>query len=183
MDVQAQPHLHPLLSGRFSPSSFDATHVLDDPALTALLDAARWAPSAGNSQPWGFLPARRGDDDHRRVVPHLAPSSAAWALDASALVVTAARLWVDDDIAYSEFADYDLGQAVAHLTIQAQAMGLACHQFRAFDLDGLTACLAPDYGWTIRSIIAVGKGVGSRADRRRRSVADVTGDPWLTRAP
>ncbi|MFW0790842.1 nitroreductase family protein [Gordonia sp. CPCC 205333] len=174
-----QGSLHPLLAARLSPYRFDATHSLDDVALTSLLDAARWAPSAGNSQPWGFLPTRRGDDAHERVVAHLAPSSMAWAVDASALIVTAARLWVDDGIAYSEFADYDLGQAVAHLTIQAQALGLSCHQFRGFDLEGLTDELKPGYGWAIRSIIAVGVAadVGSLA-RQRRSVGDVTSEAW-----
>lgn len=53
--------LHPLLAERWSPRGLDRTHRLDDAALTALLEAARWAPSAGNSQPWRFLVARRGD--------------------------------------------------------------------------------------------------------------------------
>jgi hypothetical protein len=66
--------------------------------------------------------------------------------------VNAARLRVDDShLPHSEFADYDLGQAVAHLTLKAQAMGLACRQFSAFDLDGpaRTLWLHPD--WAIRT--------------------------------
>lgn len=180
METQAQA-LHPLLARRFSPYRFDATHRLGDESLAALLDAARWAPSAGNSQPWGFLVARRGEVNHRRIVTHLAPSSLSWAVDASALIVTAARLWVDESIPYSEFADYDLGQAVAHLTIQAEALDLSCHQFRAFDLDALSADLQPGYGWAIRSIVAVGRAAEPRSvTRRRRSSSEVTTDPWLT---
>ncbi|GAB20075.1 putative nitroreductase [Gordonia effusa NBRC 100432] len=180
MDIEAGPEtLHPLIASRFSPYRFDAAHTLDDAALTSLLDAARSAPSAGNSQPWGFLPARRGDARHARIVEHLAPSSRSWALDASALIVTAAHLWVDEAIAYSEFADYDLGQAAAYLTIQAQAVGLSCHQFRGFDLDGLTVELAPAYGWSIRSIIAVGVAADVGASTRtRRTVAEVTSEAW-----
>ncbi|WP_236654252.1 nitroreductase family protein [Streptacidiphilus anmyonensis] len=80
--------IHPLLAARFSPDKFDPACAVDDEALELLLEAARWAPSAGNAQPWGFLPARPGELDHDRMVPHLARSSARWALDAGLLVVT-----------------------------------------------------------------------------------------------
>ncbi|WP_236654251.1 hypothetical protein [Streptacidiphilus anmyonensis] len=90
------------------------------------------------------------------------------------------RRWVDEPgIAYSEFADYDLGQAVAHLTVQAQALGLAAHQFRAFDLDGLTAELRPAPGWEIVSMLAVGRAVDEPSVARgRRSVADLVTAPF-----
>lgn len=107
------------------------------------------------------------------MLPHLAPSSARWAEDAGLLVVTLARRHVDDTpLLYSEFADYDLGQAVAHMTLQAQAMGLAAHQFRAFDHEGLTKELDPDPGWAIVTMVAVGKAAawasrGPRPAQRR----------------
>ncbi len=172
--------LHPLLAGRFSPSRFDPAAPVGDRALGLLLEAARWAPSAGNSQPWGFFTARPGEPGHARLLPHLAPSSARWAADAGLLVVALTRRHTGDpDIAYSEFADYDLGQAVAHMTVQAQALGLAAHQFRAFDLDGLTAELAPAPGWAIVSMIALGKAAGvAPAPRERRPVADLLAAPW-----
>lgn len=98
---------------------------------------------------------------------------------ASALIVTAARRAGDEGMVYSEFADYDLGQAVAHLTIQAGSMGLSCHQFRAFDLDELTEELRPVEGWCIVSIVAVGVGVGGPpVPRARRSVEEVISAPW-----
>ncbi|WP_042375952.1 nitroreductase family protein [Streptacidiphilus melanogenes] len=173
--------IHPLLGTRFSPTKFDPAGRVDDQALELLLEAARWAPSAGNSQPWGFLAARPGEPAHDQVAPHLARSSARWALDAGLLVVTLTRRWVDEPgIAYSEFADYDLGQAVAHLTVQAQALDLAVHQFRAFDLDGLTAELRPGPGWEIVSMLAVGRAAdGPSLARERRSVADLTTAPFL----
>jgi nitroreductase len=173
--------IHPLLAARFSPYTFDPAGTVDDEALELLLEAARWAPSAGNSQPWGFLPARPAEPVYDRVVPHLAPSSARWARDAGLLLVTLTRRWVDDpEIGYSEFADHDLGQAVAHLTVQAQAMGLAAHQFRAFDLDGLTAELRPNPGWEIVAMLAVGRAAEEpSAARERRSVADLTSAPFL----
>ncbi|MFE0463987.1 nitroreductase family protein [Kitasatospora sp. NPDC058965] len=174
------PGLHPLLAGRFSPYRFDPSGVVDDHALELLLEAARWAPSAGNSQPWGFRTARPGEADHARVLRHLAPSSARWATDAGLLIVALTRRTVDDSaLLYSEFADYDLGQAVAHLTLQAEALGLASHQFRAFDLDALTAEFRPAPGWAIVSMIAVGRAADEPSPARdRRSTGDLRAAPW-----
>ncbi|MFG2537645.1 nitroreductase family protein [Streptomyces sp. NPDC048511] len=172
--------LHPLLAGRFSPYRFDPSAVVDDHGLGLLLEAARWAPSAGNSQPWGFFLGRPGEPEHDRMLPHLAPSSARWAMDAGLLVVTLTRRYVDDsEVLYSEFADYDLGEAVAHMTVQAQAIGLAAHQFRAFDKEGLTKELDPNPGWAIISMVAVGKAAGGQPEgRARHSVAYLRSAPW-----
>ncbi|MEU8435252.1 nitroreductase family protein [Streptomyces sp. NPDC029216] len=181
-DLITPGQVHPLLAGRFSPYEFDPSVKVDDDVLDLLLEAARWAPSAGNSQPWGFLTARPGEPEYERVVPHLAPSSARWALDAGLLIVALTRRHAGDpDILYSEFADYDLGQAVAHLTVQAQSMGLACHQFRAFDLDALTETLRPDPGWAVVSMIAVGKAAGRPSVvRERRTTCDLRSAPWAS---
>ncbi|MFE9422675.1 nitroreductase family protein [Kitasatospora sp. NPDC006697] len=172
--------LHPLLAGRFSPYKFDPAGVVDDRALEVLLEAARWAPSAGNSQPWGFVAARPGEAGHERLVRHLAGSSARWAVDAGLLLVALTRREVGGSgLQYSEFADYDLGQAVAHLTLQAQALGLASHQFRAFDLDGLTAELRPAPGWAVVSMIAVGRaGDDPSPARTRRTTAELRSAPF-----
>lgn len=174
------PELHPLLASRFSPLQFDPAYTIDACRADLLLEAARWAPSAGNSQPWAFFTARRGESDHRRIVPFLARSSARWAPHASMLVVAMAHRRVDDtDWLYSEFAEYDLGQAVAHLTLQAHALGFACRQFRAFDLAGLTEELRPGAGWDVISMIAVGRpAVSDSPVRERRSVADLRSAPW-----
>ncbi|WP_435611560.1 nitroreductase family protein [Streptomyces sp. bgisy159] len=183
-DPEQPSGIHPLLAERFSPTRFDPSAVVDDHTLGLLLEAARWAPSAGNSQPWAFFTARPGEPEHARVVPHLAPSSARWATEAGLLVVALTRRHVDDsELLYSEFADYDLGQAVAHLTLQAAAMGLAARQFRAFDLEGLTEELRPDAGWSIVSMVAVGRAVGAPpGSRGRRTVSELRSAPWSASA-
>ncbi|WP_232234439.1 nitroreductase family protein [Actinoplanes sp. N902-109] len=142
---------------RLSPAGFDRRHTVSPEQMASLIEAARWAPSAGNSQPWSFLVAMRGDPAHERLVRHLARSSARWAPDAGALVVNLAHRYVaGTDWEYSEFALYDLGQAVAHLTVQAAALGLHVRQFRAFDLDGIVEDFAiPDH-WQVISMAAVG---------------------------
>lgn len=171
--------LHPLLAARFSPSRFDATHAVDDAVVSVLVEAARWAPSAGNSQPWGLFIARRGEPAHQRLVTHLAPSSRRWAPDAALLIVTASRRYVDDtQLPYSDFSDYDLGQAVAHLTIQAEALGLSSHQFRAFNLQGVSSELRVRPGWEVVSMIAVGYAVQEAPRRERRTVSDICAAPW-----
>jgi nitroreductase len=168
------PLLHPLLAARFSPACFDPDHRMSPDEVDSLLEAARWAPSAGNSQPWAFIVGLRGDATHARLVRHLAPSSARWAPAAALLVVNVVRRYVEEPgWAYSEFADYDLGQAVAHMTVQAQLMGLACRQFRAFDLDGLSAALDIAPGWQIMTITAVGIGAGGEDARERRPLEDL----------
>ncbi|MGN6607247.1 MAG: nitroreductase family protein, partial [Jatrophihabitans sp.] len=142
--------LHPLLAARWSPTSFDPDHVVAPDELAVLLEAARWAPSAGNSQPWAFVVGVRGDDTHARLVRHLAGSAARWAPTASLLVANLAHRFVEDtDWDYSEFSLYDLGQAVAHLGFQAAALGLAMRQFRAFDRDGLAAEFAVPPHWQV----------------------------------
>lgn len=172
---------HPVLAARHSSHRFDPTRDVTASEVESLLDAARWAPSAGNSQPWGFFLAHRDSPEHGRVGRHLAGSSRRWALDAGLLIVTAAYRHVDGDpsMPYSEFSDYDLGQAVAHLTIQAQVLGLSSHQFRAFDLDGLTAELRPHPGWDIVSMIAVGHALDEpHVERARATTHDIRTRAW-----
>lgn len=171
MTAEATIHedLHPLLRARFSPLDFDPGHRIAESEVDLLLEAARWAPSAGNSQPWAFITARREEPTHDRMATHLAPSSRCWATSASALVVNIVHRYVDDtELQYSEFADYDLGQAVAHMTLQAQAMGLSCRQFRAFNLASLSQELGLAPGWEVMSMTAVGRPIASQAGRRER---------------
>jgi nitroreductase len=172
--------VHPLLAGRFSPLDFDPGRTVSEDDVELLLEAARWAPSAGNSQPWAYFVARRDEPDHKRLVRHLARSSARWAPNAALLIVTMAHRYVEDtDWAYSDFADYDLGQSVAHLTLQAHAMNLACRQFRAFDLDALTADLSPGPGWHITTMIAIGHPAAPPPpNRTRRPTPHLQSAPW-----
>lgn len=175
--------LHELLSARWSPALFDPEHEASEADVAALLEAARWAPSAGNSQPWSFVVGRRGDPVHARLVRHLAGSSARWAPTASVLVANLChRLVEDTDWEFSEFALYDLGQAVAHMTVQAQAVGLSSRQFRAFDRAGLAAGFAVPPHWEVTTMTAFGRpaaGSGPDGDRppaarRRRTPAELT---------
>jgi len=148
--------VHPLLAERWSPRGFDQAHELDDDDLTALLEAARWAPSAGNSQPWRFLVTRRGEQAHDRLFAALAPGNQAWAGAASALVLVAARAAADDGRP-QPWALYDTGQAVAALVTQAQASGLSVHQMGGFDADAVRAGFGLADPLTPVVVLAVGR--------------------------
>ena len=163
--------LLPILRDRRSVRAFDESHELSSGSLDVLLEAARWAPSAGNSQPWAFLVARRSEPAHALFLPLLAGSVRRWAPDASALVFTLHRTASGpepDALAYSDYALYDLGQAVAHLSVQAAALGLATHQFAAFDHSGLAAVAGVPPHWQVTTGIAIGRGIESEVRPRDR---------------
>jgi len=179
------PLLHPLLAGRWSPACFDVSYDVSADQTEALLEAARWAPSAGNSQPWAFIVGQRGDATHQRLVRHLAVSSARWAPSASLLMANLAHRYVEDtDWEFSEFSLYDLGQAVAHMTLQAQALGLSARQFRAFDRAGMAAEFGVPRHWEVTTMVAIGRAALATAGRsaparpdtparQRRAVSDI----------
>ena len=151
--------VHPLLAERWSPRGFDPAHELDEEAVTALLEAARWAPSAQNSQPWRFLLTHRGEQAHARLFDALAPGNRAWAGAASALILVAART-AGDDGSPQPWALYDTGQAVAMLVTQAQADGLAVHQMGGFDTAAVRAGFGLGDTLTPVVVLAIGRRDG-----------------------
>ena len=118
----------PLLADRWSPHAFDKTHVISEDQVQLLLEAARWAPSAMNRQPWSFVVGVRDDDVFARLRPAIEGFSD-WALDASAIILGAYQNAGSEP----DYALYDLGQSMAHLTVQAEALGLHVRQFATFD--------------------------------------------------
>jgi nitroreductase len=148
--------LHPLLSERWSPRGFDAGHELAESQLTALLEAARWSPSANNSQPWRFVVTHRGDAAFERLTSTLSGNNRRWAGRASALLLVLAET-TDPAGNARPYGLYDTGQAVAHLVTQAQAEGLSAHQMGGFDKAAAAAEFDIDPRFTPVVVIAVGR--------------------------
>jgi nitroreductase len=148
--------LHPLLADRWSTRAFDPGHALSPGQLDALLDAARWAPSAGNSQPWRFGVALRGTAEFEALGAALDPGNAVWAPSASALLLVATTA-TGPDGAERPWADYDAGQAAAHLSLQAQAEGLSVHQMGGFDQAAAARVFALPVGTRPLVVMAVGR--------------------------
>lgn len=161
------------MRSRWSPSVFDETHRLTDDEIARLLHAAQWAPSWGNLQPWSLVVCVRGSANHERLVATLSRGNSGWVPRASVVFVTAAQVRTGpepDAQPYSEHARYDVGQAAAHLTLQARAMGLHAHQFAGFDHDALAESLRVPPTHRLLTGIAVGLP-GDPADVDERTAA------------
>lgn len=143
------------LAERWSPRSFDADHTFPEGALRGVLEAARWAPSANNSQPWRFVVARRGGESFARVEEALLGFNREWAGRAAALIVNIAEV-EDAEGKPRPWAEYDLGQAVAHLSVQAHAEGFHTHQMGGFDREAIRAIFDLDERLRPVSITAIG---------------------------
>lgn len=157
MDTSAQTD-YPLmaeLAQRHSPRAFDHDATLTDEQLGSLLEAARWSASSGNSQPWRLFVAKRGTPLWDSVVATLASGNQTWATHASALIVNVAKVLTDEG-KDEKWAVYDVGQAAAHVSIQATHMGLIVHQMGGFDKDALRDSLDLDEAHQPWAVLAVG---------------------------
>jgi nitroreductase len=150
------PELHPLLAGRWSPHGFDPLSEVSATELASLLEAARWAPSVDNSQPWRFAIGRRDDETYKRIFTSLPEEHQRWAWRASVLVA-GGHVTVSDTDGPLPHGPYDLGQAVAHLSLQAAALGLHVHQIAGFDMVTLHRELDLPDSVAVHVVIAVGR--------------------------
>jgi nitroreductase len=161
--------LLPELAERWSPRSFDPQATISEDQLDALLEAARWAPSASNNQPRRFIVARRGTSAFDTIVSALVGFNAAWAHHASALIVGIAETSsVEGDV--RPYAEYDLGQAVAHLSVQAEAEGLVTHQMAGVEWDRIVAAFDLPDNMKPMTITAV--GTVDEADKLPEALAE-----------
>jgi nitroreductase len=133
-DDLAHP-LHPLLAQRRSLRAFAARPV-EYEILCSLLEAARRSPSSFNEQPWRFIVAARDDAaGFERLLGCLMDFNVRWAQHAPVLMLSAARLNLSSSGAPNRHAFYDVGQAMAHLTVQANALGLIVCQMAGFEIE------------------------------------------------
>lgn len=158
MDKTAQSEF-PILdvvASRWSPRAFAPTSI-DAADVHALFEAARWAASSFNEQPWSFIVVRRDDEGaFARALGCLTPRNALWAGRAGALVFSVARATFSRNDKPNRHAWYDVGQAVANLALQATALGLAVHQMAGFSADATREAFGVPDGWEPVSAIAVG---------------------------
>ena len=147
--------LLPVLAERWSPRAFDAHAEVSEEALTAALEAARWSPSANNSQPWRFIVGRRGTAAFDTIASTLMGFNQAWAGTAAVLIVAVAEV-TDPDGKARPWATYDVGQAVAHLSVQAHHDGLHAHQMGGFDATALREAFGLDERFLAVSVTALG---------------------------
>jgi nitroreductase len=124
-----------IIRHRWSPRAFDGSRLVPVGELLRLFEAARWAPSSGNEQPWRFLVADRERSPELFAGLHetLTGKNPAWAGAAPVLVLTAVRVTLERSETPNPLAYYDTGQAVALLTLQATSQQLVVRQMEGFD--------------------------------------------------
>ena len=165
--------IHELLRRRWSPRAFSDRAVPAE-VLLKILEAARWAPSASNRQPWSFVVGVKGQGTgHDAIRECLMPGNRVWAGRAPVLMVAEASA-VTEDGKPNAWAQYDTGQAAAHLSIQAMADEVWVHQMGGFDKEAIRKALGiPEHGEPV-AVIALGYGDDPNvlpAEMREREVA------------
>lgn len=160
-DRRADYPIDPMFLERWSPRAFDGSD-LPEADLRSMFEAARWAPSAFNSQPWRFLYARRGTDDWARFLGLLIPWNQSWAHSASALVyILSDTLPLTDKAtgapAPSATHSFDAGAAWACLALQASLMGYHAHGMSGIQHDLARAELAIPDRWSLNAACAIGR--------------------------
>jgi nitroreductase len=133
--AQTEHDVLDLIKARWSPRAFDPDHPVSRDDLRRLFEAARWAPSSRNAQPWHFVVADRvaSRETFEALQQTLVGKNPDWAPAAPVLVLVAVRTTLESDDSVNRSAVYDTGQAVALLTLQATALGLGVRQMGGFD--------------------------------------------------
>ncbi len=152
--------VHPLIRDRWSPRAFDAGKPVSKDDLISVLEAARWAASSNNVQPWRFIVATADQPEaHAKALEGFNVRNQRWAKNAPVLVIVLARK-VTDEGAANGIAPYDTGAAVAQLILQATALGLTVHQAGGIEKDKIRAAFnVPE-----DTDILVAFGLGYQAD-------------------
>lgn len=176
--------IHDLMRDRWSPRAFADKPVAKETLLT-LLEAARWAASSNNGQPWAFIVAAKSDAaEHQRIVDCLMPGNQGWSKNAPVLMLTFARKEWEGEARPNRTAQHDLGLAAANLCLQAEAEGLVTHQMAGIDVGKIREAYDVPEVYEPVSAIAIGhqgevedlddEGMREReaTPRARKSLAD-----------
>ena len=150
--------IHDLIETRWSPRAIDPDKDISPEDLTALLEAARWAPSCFNDQPWRFIVCVKSKDETswKNALANLAEKNQLWAKNAPVLMLAVAMDNFNHNGKPNRWAMYDTGAASVSLCFQATALGLVVHQMGGFDAEKARALFKLPAGCTPMSMIAVG---------------------------
>ena len=147
-----------ILTNRWSPRVYDMTHSLTELEKTRLAEAARWAPSGNNSQPWKFAFIDRGHDLHSELVAKgLTGFNQSWAPNASTLIVSlASKKRMDGSEADKAASFFNNALATSQIVFEAEAMGLKAHYMTGIHPEEIASLLGVEDYW-VACVIAVGK--------------------------
>jgi nitroreductase len=145
----------PVILERWSPRAF-ADRDVSPEVLMKVFEAARWAPSSNNEQPWRFVVGMRNSETYNKVGSSLVPFNQAWALHAPVLILGLAKTTFSQKETPNNYAIYDLGAASALITIEAASLGLVTHQMAGFDQTKAREVLGIPDGYALGSVMALG---------------------------
>ena len=146
--------LHVVLE-RWSPRAF-ADRDVGQADLKKIFEAARWAPSCFNEQPWRFIVGHRNSEAYKKISDALVPANQAWALNAPVLILSVAKTRFSNNDSPNYYALHDLGAADGFITLQAASMGIATHQMAGFDQAKAREAFAIPEMYAIGSVMALG---------------------------
>ena len=154
----ADPRVLPLMVERWSARAFDES-AIPDADLQVIFEAAGWAPSSYNLQPWKFLYAKRGDANWQRFLDLLVPFNASWAKDAAVLIyfVSDSMSGEGADAKPSPTHSFDTGAAWAQMALQASAMGYHAHGMIGFDIDRARTELKVPERYRVEAATVIGR--------------------------
>ena len=148
--------MHELIRHRWSPRAFANKPVAPE-TLKSLFEAARWAPSSNNEQPWAYLVATKSDaENFAKMVSVLVEFNAGWAQHAPVLALSVAHLKTEREGRPNRVALHDVGSATAQLTFEANARGLLVHQMAGFDAHKARQVFAIPEDWEPVAAMAIG---------------------------
>jgi nitroreductase len=161
--MQAKPattcvKIHDIIQARWSPRAFDANKPVSHDDLLALLEAARWAASCFNDQPWRFVVFDKNTDadSWQSAFSTLAERNQLWAKNAPVLILSVAMANFNHNDKPNRLAMYDTGAACASLSLQATALGLITHQMGGYDGEKARELFHLPHDCTPMAMIAVG---------------------------
>lgn len=146
----------PLLKRRWSPRAFADTPV-STASLCRIFEAGRWSASCFNEQPWRFITGCKGiGDTHARILATLSSKNQLWAATAPVLVLISCRETFTHNDKPNAWHQYDAGQSVVHMTVQAMSEGIYVHQMAGFSADKARESFAIPAGYLPRTAMAIG---------------------------
>jgi len=150
--------INELAARRWSPRAFDAAQGVSKRQLTALIEAARWAPSCFGAEPWRFLLWNRADDaaGWQQAFDCLSENNRKWCKNVPLLLLACAGATFEHNGQPNRWAQYDTGMAGLSVTLEAVAQGLVAHQMGGFDIGKTRAAFAIPDAFAPMAMIAVG---------------------------
>jgi len=129
-----------IIRNRWSARSF-SEQAISNEDLDTILEAASWAPSAVNEQPWLYFAAQKGSEGFQKIFDTMAGGNQIWAKNAAAYIVSVAKTTFEANQKPNIIALHDVGMANANLLLQATDLGIATHPIGGFDKEKLSEVL------------------------------------------